>query len=151
MKRIFASLAVCSLVFCGCAQNHGVEGSVIGGVVGAGTGAIIGHQSGHAGGGALIGGALGALAGGLVGSNMPKDQQQGQASQVSQQAQPVVQQSTQLSIDEVVNMTGQGVSDDVIVERIRLTNSKFSLTQAQVDTLKQKGVSQKVINAMQGV
>ncbi|MGE5309404.1 MAG: glycine zipper domain-containing protein [Deltaproteobacteria bacterium] len=158
MNRLFAVLASAALVVCGCAgtqQNHTVEGAAVGGLVGAGAGAIIGHQSGHAGGGALIGGALGALTGAFVGNKMPKEQQgQQQAAPAEQQAQaaPAVQQSsnTQLSVDEIVTMTGQGVGDDVIVDRIHLTNSRFSLTAAQVDMLKQKGVSQKVISAMQG-
>jgi hypothetical protein len=152
MKRVFAVFACYALIACGCAsqQNHAVEGSVVGGVAGAGLGAIIGHQSGHAGGGALIGGALGALAGGLVGTNMPKEQQ-GQAAQQGQVTQAAEQSNVQqVSIDEIVAMTGQGVNDDVIVDRIHATNSKFTLTPTQVEILKQKGVSQKVINAMQG-
>jgi hypothetical protein len=147
MKNILAAVFSLALVSCGCAnqQNHAVDGAVVGGVVGAGAGAIIGHQGGHTGGGALIGGALGALTGALVGTNMPKDQQA--------QAAPAVQQQVngqQVSIDEIVGMTGQGVNDDVIVDRIHMTGSKFSLTSAQIDGLKQKGVSQKVINAMLG-
>jgi uncharacterized protein YcfJ len=147
MKKIIAGIISMAFIACGCAnqQNHAVEGAAVGGVVGAGAGAIIGHQSGHTGGGALIGGALGALTGALVGTNMPKSQQ-GQETQ-GQVAQP----SQQISIDEVVSMTGQGVNDDVIIDRIHMTGSKFSLTSAQVDVLKQKGVSQKVINAMQGL
>jgi uncharacterized protein YcfJ len=155
MKRVFVALVALTVAACGCAnqQNHAVEGAAVGGVVGAGAGAIIGHQSGHTGGGALIGGALGALTGALVGTNMPKSQQ-GQAQETApqgQMAQPAQVNAQQVSLDEIVAMTGQGVNDDVIIDKIHVTNSKFSLTPAQVDVLKQKGVSQKVINAMQGM
>lgn len=147
MKRIFSVLVVLAVVSCGCAssENNAVGGAVVGGAVGAGAGAIIGHQSGRAGGGALIGGALGALTGALVGTNTPKHQ----AAQPSQASGQV--NSQQVSIDEIVTMAGQGVNDDVILDKIRVSNSRFTLTSAQVEVLKQKGVSQRVINAMQGL
>jgi len=148
MKKVLAFMMCCAFVACGCAnqQNNTTEGAVVGGLVGAGAGAIIGHQSGHAGGGALIGGALGALGGAFVGNKIPKKQQED-----GTQSQAVGQASQQISIDEVVTMAGQGVNDDVIIDRIHASNSRFTLTAAQIDALKQKGVSQKVIDAMQGV
>ena len=149
MKKVLALAMCCAFAACGCAnqQNHAVEGAAVGGILGAGAGAIIGHQGGHTGGGALIGGALGALGGGLLGTNMPKAQQ----SQATETVAPAAQGSRQISIDEVVTMAGQGVNDDVIIDRIHASNSRFTLTPAQVDMLKMKGVSQRVINAMQGV
>lgn len=146
MRKVIAVMMCCAFAACGCAnqQNNTAEGAVVGGLVGAGAGAIIGHQSGHAGGGALIGGALGALGGAFVGNKIPKKQQE-------QETQAVEQASQQISIDEVVTMAGQGVNDDVIIDRIHASNSRFTLTAAQVDVLKQKGVSQRVIDAMQGV
>lgn len=161
MKKISAAVVSLAMAVsaCGCANsnNRALEGAAVGGIVGAGAGAIIGHQSGSGGKGALLGGALGALAGSLVGSNIKKEPaaSQDQAAKTSQgevtQTAASSASSQQVSVDEIVTMAGQGVNDDVIIDRIRLTNSKFSLTPAQVDMLKQKGVSQRVINAMQGI
>ena len=154
MKRCFAVIASFCLLACGCqsANNKAVEGSVVGGVIGAGAGAIIGNQSHHAAGGALLGGALGALGGALVGSNMPKNQEpQAQQSGYDTQSGSQSSYSQQISIDEIVTLTGQGASDELIIDRIKATNSRFTLTAAQVSSLKSKGVSQAVINAMQGM
>jgi hypothetical protein len=153
MKRCFAVIASFALLACGCqsANNKAGEGTVVGGVLGAGAGAIIGNQSHHAAGGALIGGALGALGGALVGSNVPKNQQP--QAQAGYEPQPGYQSpySQQISIDEIVTLTGQGASDEIIIDRIKATNSRFTLTEAQIASLKSKGVSQAVINAMRGL
>lgn len=147
MKVICAVVASMAMMVCGCqsSPNRAGEGALIGGAVGAGAGAIIGHQSGHTGQGALLGGVLGALGGTLMGSQVQKPPQQASVTPVAQTA-----NSQQVSIDEIITLAGQGVSDELIIDRITITNSKYSLTPAQVDILKQKGVSSKVIAAMQG-
>jgi hypothetical protein len=147
MEKAFLVL-VCFLLFvssmgCQSSPNRAPEGALIGGAVGAGAGAIIGHQSRHAGQGAMLGGVLGALTGSLVGSQMQKNPQGQQ--QAAQPASP-----NQISVQQIIDLSKQGVHEDVIVDRIRLTNSKFSLTPQDTDYLKQNSVSQKVINAMQG-
>lgn len=120
------------------------EGALIGGLVGAGAGAIIGNQGDHRNrdrtSGALIGGAIGALGGALVGSQVKKQPQQ--------QAQ--VNNPSQMAISQIVDMSKQGVNEDVIVDRIRMSNSRFTLTPNDVSYLQGEGVSQKVISAMQG-
>jgi len=144
MKRI------CALFFCvglillgaGCETNKTrvAEGSVIGGVLGAAAGAGIGSLSGNAGAGAGIGAAVGVLGGGLIGSQIDKKPaNEGQTAD-----------SSQMTVQQVVDLVKQGASDDAIIEKIRLSNSRFSLSPAQVNNLKQQGVSQKVIDAMQG-
>jgi hypothetical protein len=55
-----------------------------------------------------------------------------------------------MSIAQIVELTKQGVNEDVIIDKIRLTNSKFNLSADDLNYLKQQGVSQKVIAAMQG-
>jgi uncharacterized protein YcfJ len=138
-----SSLLVLPILGCQSSPNRAPEGAVIGGAVGAGIGAIIGHQSGETGEGAAVGGVLGALTGALAGSQMQKQPTQTPA------VTGAVNQN-QMSIQQIVNMSSQGVHEDVIVDRIRLTNSKFNLTPEDINYLKQNGVSQKVINAMQG-
>ncbi|MDD5347829.1 MAG: glycine zipper domain-containing protein [Candidatus Omnitrophica bacterium] len=135
---------VMAVVGCQSSPNRAPEGAVIGGAIGAGLGAIIGHQSGEAGKGALLGAGAGALGGALAGSQMQKEPQQ-QAAGQQQYANP-----DQMSVSQVVQLSQQGVHEDVIVDRIRMSGSRFTLSPSDVDYLQKQGVSQKVISAMQG-
>lgn len=153
MKREIALIVSAGviLVGTGCqnAQNRAAEGAVIGGILGAGAGGIVGHQSRHAGEGVAIGAAAGAITGAIVGSSIPKQQQGSQsatgATQGAQTANP-----NQMSMQQIIDMTQQGINENVIIDKIRLSNSKFNLTADDISNLKQKGVTQKVIDAMQG-
>ncbi len=142
MKRIFYLYIVLVFVFIatGCATNktRTAEGAGIGGVVGAVAGGIIGHQSGHTLEGAAIGGAVGAGTGAVVGAqiNKPTTDTQNQA-------------STQITIQQIVNWTNQGVSSDEIISRIKAANPRYSLTPDDINYLKRQGVSQRVIETMQ--
>lgn len=151
MKRMTAivCLIALSVSHAGCASspNRAAEGGVIGGLLGAGAGAIIGNQmddrdKGRTQ-GALIGGAIGALGGALAGSKVQKQPSPQQAA-AQQAANP-----NQMSISQIADMGKQGINEDVIVDRIRLTNSKYRLSQADIDYLKANGVSQKVLFEMQ--
>ena len=148
MSKIIGLLFLClSLIALtvGCESNKSrvAEGAVIGGLLGGAAGGIIGHQSGHGGEGAGIGVAAGVLTGALVGSQIEKKHPD---SSTAPGANP-----NQMFLQQVVDLSKQGVNEDVIVDKIRLTNSKFTLTAADIDYLKQQGVSQKVINVMQGL
>ena len=137
------SLVIASVLGCQTTQTtNAVPGAIIGGLVGAAGGGIIGHQSHHGGQGAAIGLAAGAVTGAIIGSQMP------------QSSQPAAAQSannpSQMTMQQIVDLTKQGVNEAVIVDRIRISNSRFNLSQADIDYLKQQGVSQAVINAMQG-
>lgn len=129
----------------GCAENQTRigEGAGVGGLLGAAAGGIIGHQSGHGWEGALIGGAAGATGGALVGAQIPKEQQQAR----------VAAQATggQVSMQQVVDWTKQGLSGDEIISKIKAANASYSLTADDIDYLRKQGVSQRVIEAMQGV
>jgi hypothetical protein len=126
----------------GCQANKTriAEGAGIGGAVGALAGGIIGHQSGHGVEGAVIGGVLGAGAGAAAGSQINKP------NQAAAQA-----QTATLSLTQIVNLSKQGVSSDEIINRIKTTNSKFALTAEDIAYLNKQGVSQRVIEAMQGL
>lgn len=164
MKRFIGTILLGAISFSqiGCANspNRAVEGSVIGGLLGAGAGAIIGNQ-GHDRDegrtrGALIGGAIGAIGGALAGSQMQKQpaagsqQAESGSIQTAQSANQVQLNPNQLSLPQIADLAKQNVHEDVIIDRIRLTNSKYQLTQSDVDYLQQNGVSQKVIMEMQG-
>jgi len=147
---VAALLLIASQAGCASSPNRAVEGSVIGGLLGAGAGAIIGNQ-GHDRDqdrtrGALIGGAVGAIGGALAGSQMQKQPAQQQTPAQAQQA----ANPSQITVAQILDMTRQGVHEDVIVDRIRLTNSKYALTAADADYLRSNGVSQKVLMEMQG-
>ncbi|MCX5704665.1 MAG: glycine zipper domain-containing protein [Candidatus Omnitrophica bacterium] len=147
MKRL-TSIVICSvllLLTTGCqnTQTRAVEGGVIGGILGAGAGYGIGTATGHHGAeGAAIGAVAGALGGALIGGQMNKNKSgQDSAGQAASSA-------NQLSLQQIVDMTKQGVNEVVIIDKISLTNSKFNLTPADIDYLKQQGVSQNIIDAM---
>jgi uncharacterized protein YcfJ len=136
------ALAVCLGSGCQNRQTKAVEGVVIGGLIGAAGGGIIGHQSGHGGEGAGIGAAVGAITGAVVGAQMEK--QPAQAAESSQAVNP-----NQMSLQQIADLTKQGVNESVIIDRIRLSNSKFSLSAGDIQYLKDQGVSPNVISAMQ--
>ena len=149
MRKICAmilSLAVLALS-AGCQSNQTrvAEGTVIGTILGAGAGYVIGKQSGHGGEGAGIGAAAGALGGALVGAQIQKPGQAGQGQTASQG-----QSTNQMSMQQIIDLSKQGVNEAVIIDKIRLSNSKFSLTPENITYLQQQGVSQNVISVMQG-
>lgn len=53
-----------------------------------------------------------------------------------------------LYMQDIINMTRAGVSDDVIIHEMRVTRSSFYLTPQNEQTLEQAGVSRRVINEM---
>jgi len=141
MEKHFSLLAVLifGVVILGCETNKTriAEGAGIGGAVGALAGGIIGHQSGNGVGGALIGGTVGAGAGALVGSQINKPTTQ------------ATQTPAQLTMQQIVDLTKQGVSSDDIIAKIKAANPKYSLTADDIDYLSKQGVSQRVIETMQ--
>ena len=144
---VFVVLAYVS-VMSGCADNQTkvAEGAGLGGILGAVVGGVVGHQEKghHELGGALIGGALGAAAGGIVGSQM-SNQDGPQKVSAAQSASPI----SQVTMQQIVDWTGQGLSGDEIISRIRTTNSTYSLTSDDVNFLRRSGVSERVVETMQ--
>jgi hypothetical protein len=59
------------------------------------------------------------------------------------------QASNQVTMQQIVDWTKQGVSSDEIISRIKAVNPKYSLTMEDIDYLKRQGVSQRVIETMQ--
>ena len=146
--KFIAGVGVAALLLsAGCqnAKTKAVEGAVIGGVIGAAGGGIIGHQMGRGAEGAGIGAAVGVLSGALIGAQMEKG---GQPAQTAQQAQ--VNNPNHMSLQQIVDLSKQGIHEDVIIDKIRLSNSRYALTNDDINYLQQQGVSQKVISVMQG-
>jgi hypothetical protein len=59
------------------------------------------------------------------------------------------QVSNQVTMQQIVDWTKQGVSSDEIISRIKAANPKYSLTADDLGFLKRQGVSQRVIETMQ--
>ncbi len=148
MKKIFYLFISLAFVFiaAGCQANKTrvSEGAGIGGVVGAVAGGILGYQSGHPLQGAAIGGAVGAGTGAVVGAQINKPTTNNQTKTQTQ-----AQASTQITMQQIVDWTKQGVSSDEIISKIKAANPKYSLTADDIDFLKKQGVSQRVIETMQ--
>src|SRR5262249_42749111 len=143
--------ATLGLALAGCQNmNNTQSGALLGTGLGATTGAIIGNASGHAGGGALIGAAAGALAGGLVGNAEDAREERDAAVAHAQfeqaRAAGIAQAVTE---EEVVNMTHNGVSDAVIMNALRTRGCRWNSSPDNVIALKQRGVSDSVIQTMQ--
>ncbi len=148
MKRIISLLLIFSfpLLLIGCQSNKTrvAEGTVAGGALGALAGGLIGGGKG-----AGIGAAIGAAGGALIGSQIEKKPPQ-DAAAATQTTTADRNEAAQVSILQVVELSKQGTPDNVIIDKIKKSNSKFNLTQEDVNYLKNQGVSQKVIDAMKG-
>jgi uncharacterized protein YcfJ len=138
MKNQYAFLCAATAALTAAAVSAGCQGvtpatgAVGGGATGATAGGIIGHQSGKTWEGAAIGGALGALSGAVVG--------------LDQQAKS--QNPNYLPLTRIAEMGQQGVPDNVIIDEIKRTNSRYALSSETITYLKNNKVSDSVINYM---
>lgn len=140
--------AACLLLDAGCQSPgyHTASGAAIGGLTGAAIGALAGADTGKALEGAAIGAAAGGSLGGLVGNQADRAESQDQA---VRQANYNAAYSRAVSPQQVVEMVGSGLSDQVITEQIRNHGVTQNLNVDDLVLLKQRGVSDAVINAMQ--
>jgi len=129
-------------------QQHTERGAVLGGVAGGLAGAAIGNQNGEAGAGALVGGALGLMTGALIGNAKDEEIYRHRA-YAYQQQQLAYRQARAVSPADVVNMTRNGLSEQVIITHIRQNGVQYQPQVADVISLHQQGVSENVITAMQ--
>ncbi len=143
-SRVAVLLAALSL-FTGCA-SHADRGAAIGGLGGAGLGALVGQASGHGAEGALIGAAVGALGGAAVGDSVDREQAQRNA---EIQARLGRQLSGAVSSTDVIQMTQAGLSEELIATHISTNGVQQRLQAADLISLKNYGVSDRVINVMQ--
>jgi hypothetical protein len=160
---LIGSLALAPAV--GCSNLPGgakEQGAVIGGLGGAAAGALIAKN--NRGLGALIGGALGAGGGYLIGAQKEKiDKQKAEeARQASDRAERNPARPDDVSrsrtadlnddgfvtMDEVVAMRKSGLSDREMIDRLERTDQIFELTDRQIEHLRDRGVSTRVIDAM---
>lgn len=158
---LIGSLALGPLAGCeGMSKKE--QGALIGAGAGAGAGALIAKD--NRGLGALIGAAVGGGAGYLIGAQQDKidKEEREEARQAADRAarNPASRDDVDeartadlnddgfVTMDEVVAMEKADLSDAEQIERLRRTDQVFELTASQQEQLRDKGVSQRVIDAM---
>jgi hypothetical protein len=127
---------------CSSMSNTG-KGALAGGGIGAGAGALVDRATGGKGGtGAIVGGITGAVLGGAIGNDMDQKEKAALHAQAAATAR-------QIGIEEVIRMTQEQQSEEVIINQIRTTNSTYLLSAGDLRMLKDNGVSDRVIVEMQ--
>lgn len=119
-------------------------------LMGAGTGALagaaIGNATGSTAGGAIIGGLVGAAAGSAVGGHMDEVEARNQALFQQHLGRRLEGATT---FDDVISMTRAGLSDQVIITHIRRHGVAQVPQAPDLIYLKNNGVQDSVINALQ--
>lgn len=119
------------------------QGAAVGALSGAGLGAAIGRKSGSPVAGAVLGAAAGTLTGAAIGQAMDEQQQTDGGSWFPQRtAQPV-------SLNQIIEMTRAGLSEDVIIAHIEANGVGRRLSTNDLIRLKNEGVSDRVLLALQ--
>lgn len=152
--RTWITLVIVSLAMCsGCSHmNHTERGAVTGGVGGAAAGALIGAATGRPGVGAAVGGVLGTGVGAAVGNGIDRAERRGEAAayhRIRHEQEIARARASALSVQDVVELSQQHISDPLIINQIRTKNAVFHLTKTDLIYLRQMGVSERVIAEMQ--
>ena len=147
LRTIFVSLLIIQASGCH-TTNYAQNGALLGGLTGAGVGAAVGNSHDQSAAGALIGGAVGALTGSAIGGSLDEIDARNQA---------LIEQSVgrrlagATTIGDTIAMSRAGLSDPIIVQHLRSHGLASSLDSEDLITLKQQGVSDGVIAAMQSM
>ena len=153
-KFTAVSLLACGVAGC---QTKTQTGLLAGGAGGAALGAAIGSAQGNAGKGALIGGAVGLIGGGLVGGAMDSADEK-EARRIREEKArenrryaspaPAPAARSRVTQEDVVAWSREGVSEEVIIDRIERSDVVFRLSVADEESLAERGVTEDVIRAM---
>lgn len=130
-----------TILLASCATNTGT-GAFTGSILGGGVGGLAGGKKAG-----LIASAAGLVAGSIVGVVLDE-----QDRLVMQKNSPRtidrMDRGDPLTINDVIKLSQNGVSDNTIMQYIQDTFSFYSLSQTQVRRLQNSGVSQRIINVM---
>jgi uncharacterized membrane protein len=150
MNFRFKSLLVAALLIvqfgCQSIGPNAQSGGTVGGLSGAAIGALAGLDRGKSLEGAAIGAAAGTLLGGTIGNQIDLDIARDDSVRQARYEQVAARAVT---MDAVSQMVVSGLSDDVVAEHIRANGVLQRLSAQDLIALKQRGVSDRVINAMQ--
>jgi outer membrane lipoprotein SlyB len=142
MKKRFYTFGTAVILLSSCESKTG-QGAAIGLGVGAVSGALITGSAG----GALVGGAIGAGTGAIIGAALDDDDRENMR-QNSPSTLHRIDNQQQLTLDDIKQMSKNGLRDQVIMDQIRSTHSVFYLTSSEIVDLKKAGVTQNVIDFM---
>lgn len=132
------------------ARPNTTGGAVVGGATGGIIGAAIGSKDDKTGEGALIGGILGAAAGGLLGNQADRTNEFREYQFQRQQDQAVREaRQSAITFDQVISMSQSGLSPHLIINQIKSQGVWQRPTANDLVVLKQNGVSDQVIGALQ--
>lgn len=125
------------------------EGTITGAGLGAITGALVGGKKNWEG-GALIGAGVGALTGRALGSarDNADAQQVAIGSSIANRANAQAA-ATAVTNYDLVQMSNAGLSDDLIISTVRSRGGRFDMSPGGLISLKQAGVSDRVVLAAQ--
>lgn len=138
----------------GC-ETKAQTGALVGGAGGAAIGGLIGstHKA-QAGTGALIGAGVGAIGGYIVGNELDKkDQREGLTSaredgRYSSESSAPISRQPMISKKDVIRWTNEGVKDEIIIDRIERSGTRFDIRASDENELRDAGVSEEVVRAM---
>jgi hypothetical protein len=136
-KLMLSVLGLALLNGCASTPNHTEEGALIGGGTGAAIGALADRK--RPGEGALIGAGIGTAVGALAGHSAD-EREKAAAARTARGP---------LSPEDVVRMSHEGVSDNLIINQIRTSGTRYNLNAEWIVWLQNNGVSQPVITEMQ--
>jgi hypothetical protein len=138
-KALLGTALTPLLLASGCQTNTGT-GLLAGGAIGALAGGAIGAATHHAGTGALIGAAAGSTIGGLAGASEDHHERQMVRADAERRA---------LGLQDVVELTKSGTSDQIIINQINTSGTIYHLSGAEIQWLHDNGVRDAVIETMQ--
>jgi len=127
------------------------KGTVFGAVAGGGAGAAIGRKSGNPVVGAIVGSLGGAIVGNAIGEGVEQRRAADHYYRQQQQMQYEASRQPGVSLDQVIQLTRSGVGEDLIVSHIEQNGFRHRLSANDLIVLKQQGVSDRVIYALQRV
>jgi outer membrane lipoprotein SlyB len=126
----------------GCATNT-QTGALAGAGLGGATGAAIGAAAHNPVAGAIIGATAGTLIGASAGAEADRREY------TKAVRQDVAARGGPMTLEQVRDMAQNHVADSVIIDQIHLTRTYYTLTPEQIIWLRQEGVSDAVVQAMQ--
>jgi hypothetical protein len=145
--RLALCLLLAAVCGAGCRSPYYADrGALFGGLTGAGVGALVGDANGNAGAGAVIGSAIGAVSGAVVGEGIDADLARSRAEIEARMGRQLQGAAT---VPDVIAMTQAGLSDEVITTHIRASGVAQPLAVGDLIQLRNMGVRDTVINAMQ--
>lgn len=147
LRCSYLILLLLFVVGTGCkSPYHADKGAALGGLTGAAVGAAIGEHNDNPLAGALIGGVVGTITGNAIGESIDEDIARNNAI-IEQHIGRRLAGATKL--DDVVAMTHAGLGDQVIVTHIQSHGVVQPPNAQDLIFLKQQGVSDVVLNALQ--